>query len=152
MLDEVIVFQQLPRYPLKFCLVSKDKFSRSKKPINYVYKNRLVRLCSEECVIKFNKSSPKFLSILEKAVLEEQKPTYPLKECIVSGISLEKQGTPIDYVHANQLVRLCCKGCVAEFRDDAARLSEKIDYAVKSNWRSLPQAAPAEKEDLRKSQ
>lgn len=65
------------------------------------------------------------------------KASYPLETCVVSGDKLEggKMGEPIDYIHKeegmpNRLVRLCCKGCVRDFKSDPAKYLKKIDDAA----------------------
>jgi len=62
---------------------------------------------------------------------------YPLTTCVVSGDKLEAgdMGPIIEYVHKEEgkpdrLVRLCCKGCVKDFKKDSAKFLKKIDDAA----------------------
>lgn len=64
-LEEGIVAQQKPTYPLDTCIVMGDKLGE--KPIEYVYKGRLVRLCCEECIKTFNKDPKKYLKMIDDA-------------------------------------------------------------------------------------
>ena len=67
----------------------------------------------------------------------EAKAAYPLETCVVSGDKLESgdMGEPIDYIHKEEgkpdrLVRLCCKGCVRDFKKDPAKYLKLIDEAA----------------------
>lgn len=62
---------------------------------------------------------------------------YPLTTCVISGDKLEDgdMGPVINYVHKEEgkpdrLVRLCCKGCVKDFKKDPAKYLKKIDDAA----------------------
>jgi hypothetical protein len=62
---------------------------------------------------------------------------YPLATCVISGDKLEAgdMGAIIEYVHKeagkpDRLVRLCCKGCVKEFKKDPAKYLKIIDDAA----------------------
>ncbi len=129
-IDAAIIKDQLPRYPLETCVVSGEKLGGDMgEPINHVYKNRLIRFCCKGCVKEFAKDPGKFLALLDKAVVDKQKEDYPLETCVVSGRKLGSMGEPVDYVHANRLVRFCCKGCIQAFRKDPAKYTGKIDKA-----------------------
>jgi len=63
-------------------------------------------------------------------VIAQQLPSYPLTECPVSHEPLDAMGKPLDLVHEGRLVRLCCKGCIKEFKKDPAATVKAIDEAV----------------------
>jgi YHS domain-containing protein len=129
-IDEAIIKQQMPSYPLDTCVVSGDKFGGSMgEPVNYVYKNRLIRFCCTGCIKDFEKDPVKYLAKLDQAVVDKQKTDYPLDTCVVSG---EKLASPVDYVSGNRLIRLCGTDCIAEFREDPAKHLSKIDEAQKA--------------------
>lgn len=132
--DEKIIQQQLPFYPLDTCLVSKEKLGGEMgEPINYVYNNRLVRFCCKSCIGKLQKDPASYLSKLDQAVIEKQKASYPLTTCVVSGEKLGgEMGASVDYVFANRLVRFCCKDCVKDFRKEPSKYTAKIDAAMKT--------------------
>lgn len=52
---------------------------------------------------------------------------YPLDTCIVSDEKLGSMGKPIVLVHEGQEVKLCCKGCVGEFKESPAKYLKKLD-------------------------
>ena len=55
-IDQQMIEQQLPSYPLDTCMVSGDKLGGDMgKPVNIIYKNRLVRFCCPDCVPDFKK-------------------------------------------------------------------------------------------------
>src|SRR5262245_21713983 len=56
----------------------------------------------------------------EKEIIRQQKPSYPLTECIVSHHELGKDGAPVEQVVNGRLVRLCCNDCVASVTKDPA--------------------------------
>jgi hypothetical protein len=67
----------------------------------------------------------------------DAKAAYPMATCVVSGDKLEDgdMGPPIDYIHKEEgkpdrLVRLCCKGCVKDFKKDPAKYLKMIDDAA----------------------
>ena len=43
---------------------------------------------------------------------------YPLTTCVVSGEELGSMGDPIDFMHDGKLIRLCCKGCIPDVKED----------------------------------
>ncbi len=135
-IDEMIVEQQMPYYPLKNCVVNPgdplDIEGAHDVSVRYIHFNRLVRFCCDGCTGKFEKNPAKFIAVLDEAVIEAQMKDYPLTTCVVSGEALGGMGKTIDKVYANRLVRLCCEGCVEEFDRDPAKHFREIDAARKS--------------------
>lgn len=71
--------------------------------------------------------------LAEAKLIAQQLPTYPLTICPVSHDSLEAMGKPLDLLHEGRLVRLCCKGCVKDFKKDpatTATILKSIDEGV----------------------
>ncbi|MBM3991149.1 MAG: hypothetical protein FJ298_09090 [Planctomycetes bacterium] len=62
------------------------------------------------------------------AIIQFQKPCYPLTTCPVSSEPLPKDA--VDSVIDGRLVRVCCKDCVADAEKDKAAIFTKIDTAV----------------------
>ncbi|MHC4107839.1 MAG: hypothetical protein ACYSTY_07130 [Planctomycetota bacterium] len=114
-IDEAIVKDQLPHYPLTTCPVSQEELGSMGEPVNLVYGNRLVRFCCKGCVRKFKKAPTDYLAKLDAAVIANQTDGYPLSACPISGEPLDAMGGPVDLVFANRLVRFCCNGCVGTF-------------------------------------
>jgi YHS domain-containing protein len=130
--DEQMIQQQLPFYPLDTCMVSGDKLGGDMgKPVDLIYKNRLVRFCCTDCVKDFQKDPDKFIAKLNDAVIAKQGSTYPLTTCMVSGDKLGgDMGKPVDLVVGNRLVRFCCSSCVKDFNTNPAKFLKMIDDAA----------------------
>ena len=137
-IDSAIVKEQAALYPLKTCVVSGKPIDGDVKPVEHVYRNRLVRLHDSKCVEAFAKSPRKYLIKLDKAVIAAQKDAYSLTTCVISGGKLGGMGAPVDYVHAGRLVRFCCGGCIGAFRKNPAAALAKIDAASASAASSAP--------------
>ncbi|MBK7405557.1 MAG: hypothetical protein IPJ41_13240 [Phycisphaerales bacterium] len=120
-LDAAIAESQRADYPLTVCPVSGERLGEQGAPVDIVFENRLVRLCSEKCVAKFQVNPRKFMLVLDAAYADAQRPTYPTDTCPVSGDKLGSQGEPVEIVAGDRLVRLCGDECLSEFRRDPAR-------------------------------
>lgn len=57
---------------------------------------------------------------------------YPLKTCLVSGEKLGSMGDAYVFVHEGQEIKLCCKGCLKDFKKDPAKYLKKIQEAEKN--------------------
>ena len=133
-IDSQIIEQQLATYPLTSCPVSKEPLDSMGKPVDYVYNNRLVRFCCNGCLRGFKKNPAGVLAVLDEAVIAKQLADYSSDTCPISGEKLGSMGTPIDYVVANQLVRLCCVGCVSAFyKSPAPHLATLIKAQSKAD-------------------
>lgn len=126
-IDAKIAEQQKPQYPLETCVVSGQKLGAMGTPIDYVYRNQLVRLCCKDCVGKFEKDPETYVSKLDAAVVEKQKDSYPLATCLVSGQKLGEMGKPVDYVAGTRLIRFCCNECVKQFEKDPVKILSMLD-------------------------
>jgi YHS domain-containing protein len=119
-IDAKLIEQQKPLYPLDACVVSAEKLGgKMGEPIDFLYKNRLIRFCCKSCKPDFLKDPAKFIAKLDAAVIAKQGPTYPATACVVSDEKLGgDMGPPVDVVVGNRLIRLCCKDCQKDFRKD----------------------------------
>lgn len=124
-LDEAIIKDQAPLYPLKTSVVSGKALPE--KPVEFVYGNRLVRVASEEEKTAFMKEPAKLIGELDKAATDAQVKDYPLKKCVVSGEDLGSMGKPVDVVVGGRLVRLCCKSCKKDVLNDPAKFIAAVD-------------------------
>lgn len=63
----------------------------------------------------------------------DQKPKpkpYTLKTCIVSGEKLGRDmGEPYAFVFEGREIKLCCKGCLKDFKKNSARFVKQIELA-----------------------
>lgn len=67
-LDAAFIKAQLPTYPLTTCVVSGDKLGGDMgKPVDYLYKGQLVRLCCKGCIKKFEKDPKQYLAKIAEA-------------------------------------------------------------------------------------
>jgi len=54
---------------------------------------------------------------------------YPLKTCVVSGDKLGEMGNPYVFVYKGREIKLCCKGCLKDFKKDPAKYVKQLDAA-----------------------
>jgi YHS domain-containing protein len=68
-LDEAIIAKEKPTYPLQTCVVSGEKLEPGDMgdPVDYIYKNHLVRFCCNMCPAAFNKDPDKYLKKISDA-------------------------------------------------------------------------------------
>lgn len=125
--DAAIVEQQKAHYPLDTCVVSGDKLGGHGEVVEYVYNNRLIRLCCADCEGAIKKDPAAVISKLDAAVVEKQKDGYALTKCPVSGQDLGSMGEPKNVVVANQLIKLCCGGCEKQIRKDPAKFLAMVN-------------------------
>lgn len=62
--------------------------------------------------------------------LEEQRASYPLTACAVSGEDFSPNATPIEAEHGGTLVLMCCKGCKKDFDLAPAAFVASVHAAV----------------------
>jgi hypothetical protein len=132
-INEQIVQEQRPHYPLKTCVVD-DKPLQEKATVELVFRNRLFRLCSEKCGDALQKQPAKCFGKLDFSVIESQKPNYPLRTCLVTGKPLGD--TAFDYVIANRLVRLSSLEQVSPFNRTPAKYLQKLTEASAARAKS----------------
>lgn len=116
-IDEQMVKDQLPFYPLETSVVSGKAL---KTPVNYVWNNRLVRLADESEKAEFQKDTAKYIAALDKAVIEKQSASYALKNCPMMGDPIDAADHK-NVVVANRLVEVCCAKCAGRVRQNPAK-------------------------------
>jgi YHS domain-containing protein len=121
---------QRAHYPLKTCVVGGDELGAMGKPYEHVHEGRLVMFCCKGCLKDFAKDPASHIAKLDAAAVAEQGKNYPLDTCVVGGDKLGAMGKPYDHVHEGRLVRLCCKGCLKDFKKDPASYVKKLDEAA----------------------
>jgi len=115
-LDERIIAEQLGPYPLNTCVVAGGKLGSMGEPVNHIHQNRLVRFCCAGCVPGFKEDPEAFMAKLDAAYADDQRESYPLDTCVVSGAALGSMGEPVELVAGTRLVRLCCANCLPKFK------------------------------------
>lgn len=124
--DALIIKTQKPSYPLTTCPISGEKLVEG-EAVDWVVKERLVRLCCRDCVKAVEKDATKALKAVDDGVVSAQKPVYPLKTCVVTGKSLTDAA--VDHVYGTKLVRLADKDAVAAFEKEPKGFMAKVDQA-----------------------
>ncbi|MSR70350.1 MAG: hypothetical protein EXS17_08410 [Phycisphaerales bacterium] len=129
-------------YPLATCPVSGKPLDKdsvafviedSTNPLN---DGREIRFCCPKCVASFTAEPQKFLPAIDAAIIEQQRPFYPLIKCIVmteDDLPLpgsEDAGKLRELVVLNDLVRVCCPGCIKKIKKDPAKFVAIIDAAA----------------------
>lgn len=72
-LDSATVAAQLKTYPLKTCVISGEELGGMGEPVNYVYGNRLVRLCCAGCIDAFKADPVANFAKIDAAMTPEKK-------------------------------------------------------------------------------
>ena len=67
-------------------------------------------------------------SAAQPAAKAKVKP-YTLKTCIVSDEKLGEMGEAYVFTNDTREIKLCCKGCLKDFKKDPAKYRKKIDEA-----------------------
>lgn len=131
-IDERVVEQQLMHYPIDTCIVTGEVLGP--ESVNHVHNNRLVRLSSTEALTKFRADPKKHLDALDKRIIEEQLPGYPMGNCPVGG-PLGSMGEPMNFIYMNRLVRFCCGGCEETLVNDPDQYMAMLDAAYADQQR-----------------
>jgi len=117
-------------YVLAACPVSGLALDKIDSPIVMMHEGREVRFCSTACIGKFEADPAGYFAKIDKQIVEQQRATYPMSTCPVSGEDLGSMGGPVDYVYNNRLVRFCCNGCVRGFKKNPAPALAVLDEAI----------------------
>ena len=79
------------------------------------------------------------VSMMFAATAADQKPAakakpYPLKTCVVTDEKFGgDMGDPYVFTHEGREVKLCCKGCLDDFKKDSAKYVKKMEAAEKKD-------------------
>ncbi|MCH7891697.1 MAG: helix-turn-helix transcriptional regulator [Gemmatimonadetes bacterium] len=119
-------------YLLSTCPVSGEKLGSMGDPVVKTIDGREVRFCCNGCVRRFKGNTAKYLAVVDKAIVEQQMPFYPVQTCVVSGESLIVKGKDIgvNHVYKNRLVRFDCEASLEGFNKDPAGYIAKLDKAL----------------------
>jgi len=125
--DAEVIASQKPSYPLKTCVVCEAELGA--QPVDVVVDGRYAAVCTDECAKKFVAGKGTYFQKIEKAVVAAQKPTYPLKTCVVRGDTLTEAKTR-DVVIGTRLAEVCCNNCRKKLLDDPKPYLAKVDTAL----------------------
>ncbi|GAB4553592.1 MAG: hypothetical protein Tsb0013_16020 [Phycisphaerales bacterium] len=124
-LDKAIIEAQLDNYPMDTCPVG-GKLGSMGEPVNFIYMNRLVRLCCAGCESSIADDPDTYMAKLDAAYADQQRADYPLETCVVAGARLGSMGEPVELVAGTRLVRFCCESCFPKFRENPAEYLAKL--------------------------
>jgi len=115
-------------YPLETCVVSGDRLGGDMgEPITFTYEHQEIKLCCKACEKEFRKNAAKYMAKIEEAA-KKLKP-YALDTCVVTGEKFGGMGEPYVFVYQGREIKLCCKGCLKEFKKDPAKYIKQIEAA-----------------------
>lgn len=114
-------------YTLDACVVSGEKLGSMGDPYVFVHEGQEIKLCCKGCLKKFNADPAPYLKKIAAVK------AYPLETCLVSGEKLGEMGEPYVFVHKDQQIKLCCKGCLKKFEKETAVYLKKLAEAAKAH-------------------
>lgn len=129
-------------YPLATCPVSGKPLTKDavifvmEDKANPLNDGREIRFCCPDCVDPFKADPQKFLPAIDAAIIAQQSARYPLKHCVVmTEDELPATGSPDadklkEVVVLNDMVRLCCPGCMKKLKKDPTKYIADINAAV----------------------
>lgn len=124
--EKLVKATEKASYPLKVCPISNETLGAD--AVDVVAGGHLVRVCCPKCAAKVEKDPAPFREKVVAAVITEQKASYPMTTCAVTG---EKLGADAyDHVFGTRLVRLKDKATLAAFEKDPAAAMAKVDKAL----------------------
>jgi hypothetical protein len=125
----VFAADRLPLYPLGTCAVAeKSELGSMGDPVTKVVDGREYRLCCAKCDGRLAKQTDKIAESVDKRIIAQQKPTYPMDTCVVAGERLGEDA--VDVVVKNTLVRLCCNNCARKVKANPAPFLKKLDIRI----------------------
>ena len=71
------------------------------------------------------------VALADDAKKADKPKPYPLKTCITDGEKLGSMGAPYVFTHEGREIKLCCKGCLDDFKKDSAKYMKQLDEADK---------------------
>ena len=72
-----------------------------------------------------------FAGFADDAKKADKPKPYPLTTCITDGEKLGSMGDPYVFTHEGQEIKLCCKGCLSDFKKDSAKYMKKLSEEEK---------------------
>lgn len=127
-IEDAVVKQQKPLYPMETCVVSGEELGSMGDPIELVHGTRLVRLCCKGCKGEFAKNRAEYLEKVNVRMIENQRKTYPLDRCLVDKEKLADH-KPIDHLYGVTLVRVCGEKCLGSFKENPDMILARLRKA-----------------------
>lgn len=107
---------QRSNYPLSTCVVSGKPLYQVASPFEVLIDGTLVRLCCKECETKARENAESTVATVQSAAFAQQKLSYPLGTCAVSGKALGDDA--VSTMFGTVLVRTCCTKCAQKVAEN----------------------------------
>jgi YHS domain-containing protein len=117
-------------YPLNVCALSGEELGSMGDPVSFIHQGREIKFCCAGCEPRFKADPAKYLADVDKQIIEQQLPHYPLKTDVVSEEALPADAKVLNVVYMNRLVRLGSQKSAQTFMKDPAPYLAKLDAAV----------------------
>ncbi len=130
-IDQAVIAEQTPIYPLTTCAVSGEELGSMGAPIDVVHGTRLVRLCCKSCKKGLTRNPDELIAKIDAALIEKLRSSYPLATCPISNRPLADSERVVDKLYGVTLVRLCCSDCVASYEKDPAKHAMRVQDAAR---------------------
>jgi len=122
--------RKLRPYPLDYCIVSGETLTSMGGPVIEPYGEREMCFCCTECISTFERDVPGFLRKIDAVVIAEQRPNYPLDQCLVNGRPLSEPDGIVEILHGDRLVRFCSAACRETLQEQPQAYLKKLDQAA----------------------
>lgn len=110
------IAMQRATYPLSTCVVTGKPLYQVEAPFDTLIEGTLVRLCCKECEAKARENAAATVATVQSAAFAQQKKTYPLGTCAVTGKTLADDA--VSTMVGTVLVRTCCTKCAAKVAEE----------------------------------
>ena len=117
-------------YPLTTCPVTGEELGSMGTPVVKVYNNREVRFCCPPCIETFEADQANYWKQIDEKIVDQQRMHYPLVTCIVTEEQFWPDGTPVNHVHNNRLVRLASPEALETFKTDPEKYLKALDEKI----------------------
>lgn len=130
---------------LSRCVMCPSSLGSKGDSVDFAIEGREIRLCSDACRALFERAPTEGWSRVDRAMMEDQRPHYPLRVSIISGEPLAEQ--PIDVIWGNRLFRVNTERERDELLRDPETSLRALDRAVIDAQRptyGLPDKCPVQ--------
>lgn len=117
-------------YLLDICPISGKKLGEMGDVVVKKIDGREVRFCCGGCVSRFEKDKKAQFVKLDKLMITNQLPFYPLTTCVVSGEELDEHDASVDFILGNRLFRVCCNDCKDMLTKSPSKFVSELDEAI----------------------
>jgi len=105
-LDEALIAQQLPTYPLETCPITGLQLGSMGAPTQLVIDGTLVQLCCRGCTAKAKATAATIVARIHDEAFAQQDESYPLTTCAISGAAFPADVAPVNVMLGTTLVKI----------------------------------------------